>query len=68
MTSLRVIVSKVRSALEPVDDNPDEPLLRSAFGTYRLLLPPRSVVDLDMARISTHDAETYLSRILRIRV
>lgn len=60
MVSLRAIVSKVRRALTEVDPDPDEPMLRSAFGTYRLFLPQGTVVDLDTVRASTHDAETHL--------
>lgn len=58
--SLRVLVSKVRAALEPVSPA-GEPLLRGAFGTYQMFLPRGSVVDLDAARRFAHDAESALA-------
>jgi DNA-binding SARP family transcriptional activator len=59
--SLRPLVSKVRSALSPVDRDPAAPLLRGAVGGYRMFLPPGTVVDLDSARRFVHDAEAALA-------
>lgn len=58
--SLRVLVSKVRSALACLQTSRQTPLLESAFGTYRVLLPPGTVVDIDAARRFVHDAESAL--------
>ncbi len=59
--SLRVLVSKVRGAMAGLQSAAAPPLLRAAFGTYRVVLPPGTFVDVDSARRFVHDAESALA-------
>ena len=59
--SLTVVVSKLRGLLaEAALGGPS--VLTSAFGCYRLQLPPDSWVDLLVAASAAHDAEASLAR------
>jgi DNA-binding SARP family transcriptional activator len=58
-TAVRVLVSKLRTALRVVADHPDR-LIGSSAGAYRLRLPADGWIDLDEAAAAVHRAETAL--------
>ena len=59
--ALTVVVSKLRGLLAEAALG-DPSVLTSAFGCYRLQLPPDSWVDLLVAASAAHDAEASLAR------
>jgi len=55
--ALSVLVSRLRSSLQPLTGPCPEPAIMGGEGRYRLALPPGSVVDLERAMEALHRAE-----------
>ncbi|MEW6152429.1 MAG: BTAD domain-containing putative transcriptional regulator [Actinomycetota bacterium] len=58
-TSLRVVISKLRAWLDEAGIGRDA--LESGFGTYQLLLPPGTEIDVEVANQRLSDAQTALA-------